>query len=462
MSDTTISSTQSNTLSSALTSGTAIDFVGVGGTLTIEPEAVSSTGIGGTINNFQPGDFLTIDNAASIITTLGYPNDAQYAADLNGYDLVIATDGSVTSDDPFYGFFNATTRAQIQTIANEIEHDLFGPGSLSAPLTLSVIPGGDNTYNLAVLSTAAINPCFAAGTRILTASGAQVEVEALAIGDHVALTNGQTAPIIWIGRRLVAPPAHPNPMLVQPVLIAADALAEGLPRRDLLVSPDHALFLEGHLIPAKALLNGATIRQVPVQEVCYYHIELAEHAVLLAEGVAAESYLETGNRGAFENGGAIVTLHPQFAQAMRHEKSCAPLVEDGPVVEAVRRRCIERAGIETTTAPGMEIIHENGAAVISSRSAIPGEITPDPRDGRRLGVKVARLEIGQRDVPLSHPDLAEGWHAPEADGRWTNGRGVIPASLVNGETSVRVWQTGSLVYPVTPTPALPRAAGQRG
>jgi hypothetical protein len=448
MSNITISPTQSYDLSTTLSSGTNIEFVGIGGTLTIEPAAITSGGIGGTIGNFDPGDFLTIDNAASIISELGYPSDAGYAAFLSGFDLVIAPDGSVTSNAPFYGMLGSSTKEQIATIANEIEHDLFGPGSLSSALTLSVIPGVSGTYDIVVSSTTDINPCFAAGTRILTAAGTQTAVETLAVGDHVALRDGQTAPVIWIGRRLVKPQAHPNPKLVQPILIARDALADGLPLRDLQVSPDHALLFDGHLIPAKALVNGYTIWQRPVQEVCYYHIELDHHAILLAEGVAAESYLETGNRGAFENGGTVITLHPQFAQAMRHEKSCAPLAEDGPVVEAVRQRILDRARIEITADAGVQIHHENGAAVIASRNAIPGELMADPRDRRTLGVKVARLTIGQIDVPLNHLDLAEGWHEPEEDGRWTNGRGVIPASLINGETSVRIWLVGSMIYPV--------------
>ncbi len=450
MPDTTIASTQTYTLTSTLTSGTNIDFVGLGGTLIIEPAAITTFGIGGTINNFDPGDHITISNLNSVISELGYPSDASYATALEGYGLTIATNGAVTSNDPLYNeVLGSSTKAQIQTIANEIEHGLFGPSSLTAPLTLSVIADPSGNFADAVLySPFDINPCFAAGTRILLADGSEMPVEALAAGDEVALHGGATAPILWIGKRKILLKTHPNPDLVRPVLIKAQALGDGLPKRDLAVSPDHALFFNGHLIPAKVLLNGFSIRQTTPGEVTYYHIELARHAVLLAEGVGCESYLDTGNRAAFQNDGVVVMLHPQFAQGMREKNSCAPLVEAGPVVEAVRQQILGRAGIETTSDPAMEIRFEAGGAVILSRSAVPGELTADPRDRRRLGVKINRLQIGGREIALDHPALVEGWHELEADGRWTDGQAMIPAGLLGGAMAVEISLAAALSYPV--------------
>ena len=85
-----------------------------------------------------------------------------------------------------------------------------------------------------------------------------------------------------------------------------------MPCRDLLLSPDHAVFVDNVLIPIKHLINGKTIVQQQTNEVTYYHIELGEHDVLLADGMPAESYLENGDRGAFDNGGGMIALHPDF------------------------------------------------------------------------------------------------------------------------------------------------------
>jgi hypothetical protein len=292
-----------------------------------------------------------------------------------------------------------------------------------------------------------VAPCFAAGTRIATPAG-ETAVQSLSIGDEIRLATGGTARIQWIGRRRINIAGHPRPHAVQPIHIAAGALAEGIPARDLVVSPDHALFLDGLLIPAKALINGASITQLARKTVTYYHIELAAHGVLLAEAAPAESYLETGNRGAFENGGPAVTLHPDFAQSDREAKGCAPFAESGPAVEAIRARILARAGAGTTDDAGLEIHFENGNAIIYSRNAVPAEVTPDPRDRRTLGVKIATIRVAGAEIPLDHPALTQGWHDAEPDGRWTKGAAVIPAALLNGRVDVTVEIAATLPYRV--------------
>jgi hypothetical protein len=90
------------------------------------------------------------------------------------------------------------------------------------------------------------------------------------------------------------------------------------------------------LIPIKYLLNGTTVRQIRATDVTYYHVELSTHDVLLTERLPVESFLDTGVRGAFGNGGAVVQLHPQFAAGAREALGCAPLVVAGPQLEAAR------------------------------------------------------------------------------------------------------------------------------
>jgi hypothetical protein len=174
-------------------------------------------------------------------------------------------------------------------------------------------------------------PCFAAGTRILTPAG-DVPVEALRVGDDIITLDGEDAPIIWIGHRTITLRGHTDPDAVRPVRIAQGSFGRGVPARDLRLSPDHAVFYAGVLVPAKALINHANIRQEAVAEVTYYHVELVAHAVMFAEGCAVESYLDTGNRGDFA--AAPVAAGGQVA---REQKSCAPLAESGPVVAALRR-----------------------------------------------------------------------------------------------------------------------------
>ena len=184
-------------------------------------------------------------------------------------------------------------------------------------------------------------PCFLAGTRIATPSG-PVAVEALCVGDRVTLLSGATRPIVWIGWREIDTARHPAPQAVQPIRIAAGALGPGCPARALYLSPDHALFLDGALVPVRHLVNGGSIRQVRRRHVRYVHVELDRHDVMLAEGAPTESYLDTGDRADFTNGGGVVRLHPSFAGWRRDAAACAPLLVAGPRLERLRSALASR------------------------------------------------------------------------------------------------------------------------
>jgi hypothetical protein len=189
------------------------------------------------------------------------------------------------------------------------------------------------------------------GTGIATAAGA-VAVEDLVIGDRVLTVDGTEDTIRWIGRRTVDCTRHPKPEQVWPVRVAAGAFAPQLPVRDLFLSPDHAIYAEGVLVPIKHLINGHTVAQQRPAAVTYFHVELARHNVLLAEGLPAESYLDTGDRDAFANGGGATRLHPAWGSAARDIalflEVCgfAPLTVAGPAVERLRARLAGKDGLE--------------------------------------------------------------------------------------------------------------------
>jgi hypothetical protein len=184
--------------------------------------------------------------------------------------------------------------------------------------------------------------CYAAGTRILTPTG-EVPIERLREGDLVQTVSGRTQPIRWIGHRRVDFRRHPERRRILPVRIAAHAFGPGQPKRDLLLSPDHAVFLEDVLIPVRHLIDGRTVVQIECQVMTYYHIELPRHDVVLADGLPAESYLEAGARDAFANVSGVVQLHPQFEPPRDHYAMLwelhgyAPLVVAGKPLERVRR-----------------------------------------------------------------------------------------------------------------------------
>jgi autotransporter passenger strand-loop-strand repeat protein len=285
----------------AIVSG-GITFQGTGGTYEIEGTAIP----GATVSGFVSGDFIDL---ASI------PFDSGGHADLtSGNVLDITENGSsfqiqLDPDQNFAGdFFH-------------LSHDL----------------------SEGTLVTEDTTPCYCRGTLILTPKG-EVPVEALQIGDRVVTLSGKARPIVWIRRRSYSGQFVIGREDVLPVCITAGAIADNVPRRDLWISPNHALYLEGVLIEAKDLVNGVSVYQAEaVETVEYFHLELDSHDVILAEGAAAETYIDDDNRGLFHNAQEYWAAHPDEVRGPA--RYCAPRHEEGFEVERARRLLAERAGI---------------------------------------------------------------------------------------------------------------------
>ncbi|KAA0125147.1 Hint domain protein [Methylobacterium sp. P1-11] len=183
-------------------------------------------------------------------------------------------------------------------------------------------------------------PCYVTGTRIRVLRGRVISdepVESLVMGDLAITAAGKPRPIRWIGSRryvgMTAPDAE------RPVRIRAGALHDGVPARDLLVSPDHAVWLDGLFVAAGLLVNGTSItRGEAVADLVYWHIELDSHDLLLAENTPAESFLPApGVRAGFDDQGTN-------SDAEASPQPYAPRTEVGPELAALRKRLIRRSG----------------------------------------------------------------------------------------------------------------------
>jgi hypothetical protein len=276
-------------LGTTITNFSAIQF-DAGAAWTIEGTA---SGLAGPISGFAAGDTIVVDNFTA--TGSSYLN--------NVLTLTNAT-GQVTLD----------------------------------------LPSGINPSQLVVedvgSGTDVVLACFAEGTFIDTPGG-PVRIEDLRIGDMVLAHDGDAGgpigpqPIVWIGHRTVDANRQPEPATVWPIRISAGALGAALPRRDLFLSPYHSLFLHGVLIPVKLLVNGHCVVQMPTDRITYYHVELPAHGVVLAEGVEAESYLNSGDRSDFAEGG-VIQMFPAFTSHLWEACGCARLVMTGPELDAAR------------------------------------------------------------------------------------------------------------------------------
>ena len=152
--------------------------------------------------------------------------------------------------------------------------------------------------------------CFYRGTMIRTPHGEKA-VETLKAGDLVLTTAGAAAPISWLGRQTIST-VFSDPNMVWPIRIRAGALGENVPSRDLVLSPDHAVLVDGVLVHADALVNGVSIlRQTIVPRVfTYFHVELHDHALILAENTPAETFIDHPRRLAFDNWDERQALYP--------------------------------------------------------------------------------------------------------------------------------------------------------
>jgi autotransporter passenger strand-loop-strand repeat protein len=196
------------------------------------------------------------------------------------------------------------------------------------------------------------NPCFLRGTMILTPAD-EVAVESLHIGDLVTTAAGAARPIKWVGRRSYVARFAWRQKHLLPVCIKAGALADDVPRRDLWLSPNHGLYLDGVLIEACDLVNGASIVQPETfGAIEYFHIELDSHDVLISNGAAAESYIDDDNRLLFHNAPEYRALHP--TESTRLARYCAPRLAEGDVVEGVRDRIARLAGLAAAADPRVD------------------------------------------------------------------------------------------------------------
>jgi len=312
--------------------------------------------------------------------------------------------------------------------------------------------------------------CYLKGTHIATPEG-EVKIEELKAGDNVLTASGGVATVKWLGFRKLQRNRLPKSDILKasPIRILKGALAENVPHRDLTVSPGHRFYFDGALIPALSLVNGQTIIQdLEVQTFEYFHVELEEFDMVLAEGAAAESYLDVGEyRSSFQNAKTVAS-NPDFGPAPEKVRLAAYVQKiTADIIEPVRSALFKRAEIVTGakrvfqsdlaieteglqfegTKPGTmngtyrfnlpENVH--GDLTIKSNSSIVREVSLRPRqDTRRIGVGLTGIAIvdnnGRRELNLLDSELVGFNDAQEINGttmRWTNGAAIIPASMLN-------------------------------
>ncbi|GAL96272.1 glycosyltransferase [Acetobacter tropicalis NRIC 0312] len=312
-------------------------------------------GSAGTVT-LESGASADVDAAQSVIVQSAAMLEVPIQADIQnlqvsgGAQIKLSDAQYDASDDGTYVLDPAGLAKLEGLVESGVDSDYYGQTTYDG--LLSELAGDTVTYGLApsdeegsqvLLTVDDGTPCFCRGTLIATERG-EIAVEDLAIGDRVRTASGSLRSIRWIGHRSYSGPFIRGNRNVLPIVIRAGALGDGLPRRDLSVSPLHAMAVEGVLIPAVCLINGVSILQAErIDEVTYFHIELETHDVLLAEGAPSESFVDDDSRNMFHNAAEFRRLYPDAV--LLPAVYCAPRIEEGPVLEAIRTRLNAEAGI---------------------------------------------------------------------------------------------------------------------
>ena len=408
---------------SSIEIGTAGDAAA--GSITIDPGVTVTEA--GTFTAPSIIDNGTLDLVANNKLTLS--GVLSGSGQLNfGSNAVLTLSAVSNVSAPTIGGFNASDAIDYNGTVTSASYNngvltLYDNTTPVANLTLSGDYTGDTFYTLALPPNGFFPPqnetqigiaCYCRGTLILTERG-EIPVENLLIGDKVITLLGVARPIKWIGRRSYGGRFLMGRADILPICIKSAALDENVPRRDLWISPRHAMYLEGVLIEAKDLINSVSIvRAERVEKVEYFHIELESHDVIFAEGALSETYIDDDSRFMFHNAQEYRALYPDAVAAP--VQYCAPRQEDGFEVEAARRRTALRAGL-VSDAGDSSIGALRGSVDCAGDRRIAGWAQSVDRpevpvcldiyaDGRLIGQTLAN----RYREDLERAGLGSGWH----------------------------------------------------
>ncbi|AOW48226.1 Hint domain-containing protein [Acetobacter ascendens] len=452
-------------------SGAGITFGSGGGTLVVTPAS------GVEILTFTNIDGFGNAGATIEVPGAGYVTNATY----DGSDTTITTNTGIT----------VVVNGDYTPAANSLYQTTDG-GNLYLSVTAQNSTG-----------TTGVLVCFLPGSMIRTPKG-DVAVENLVVGQEVLAFAADGQPvarrITWAGKAHARTnPSAADDLAGYPVRVRANAIADGVPAADLLITPEHCLYLQGRFVPARMLVNGTSIvYDTSFAGYDYYHIETEGHAVIMANGMLTESYLDTGNRGSFTQAGPVARIGgtvKSWAQdaAAKLETSRAfveplfhTLAERGSTLyantPAQPATVCAQPNLHLVTAQGHAVHplrHENGIytfmlpaqaaqnVFLVSRTFRPCDAEgPFVDDRRTLGVAVGQISLtsaGTHQPVTAHlnTNALEGWHAAEASGqvRWTNSHAKLPLpATLQGLCQVHVQVLATGTYTVAAHAAQAEAA----
>lgn len=489
--DATLTGTNGSTLAGVL-NGSSIN-IEYGGTLNTG-SALASVLEGSTVNFGNGGGTIIINGGGTLISLLA--SGSLKATTFNNYDPSKDTIELQNTTHPIVeytiengGLFGLDSSQKVIVLKdanNNVVAEYAVKPAVGVTLDNGTYNVNDPTNNpLKVTYTdnnTYIGACFLAGSMIRTTNG-DVVVEDVNIGDEIIAFDWRNntdivRPVVWVGKaRATVRPELADDEAGWPVRILKDAIADGVPYKDMLITSEHCLFFRDRFVPVRMLVNGVSIfYDKSITSYDYYHVETEQHSVITADGMLTESYLDTGNRSSFRQEGKIATL--RGAVRSWADDAGAPLGVERSFVEPLFRALewrensvvgakVSTTKIETTTDPDLHLITQTGAVIrpmrktahhysfmlppntesvrIVSRSSRPSDVIgPFVDDRRYMGVAVAdvQLQCAKQQFDITSHLQAEkpaGWHETDwTDCAWTNGDAELPLGehLTHGKMGI--------------------------
>lgn len=487
----TLSGSGELTVTGAITanSDTVIDGITVNGKSTVSGGTVTIQSGGTLIAQSVSSDIVfgpttsTVTNTLQLNTSSAKLTSVTNLSPGDVIDFVGNTwDTSVSwqeNSDGTYSLLGSTGDTLIASVsfAKKADGTSYTPADFSAATT-TVSYDGSPTQALTLT-------CFLAGSMIETPDG-DIAVENLKEGDQViTYVEGSPviSPVIWSGHRHVTVRnGLPDDEAGYPVRILKDAIADGVPYKDLLITNDHCLFFDGAFIPVRMLVNGRSIfYDRTISSYTYYHVETAQHAIIRADGVLTESYLDTGNRNNFFQDNKVIKIHGHVKSW--EKDAAAPLTVTRATVEALFVTLQARAqalglpsvvkDVALTHDAALRLITSKGQVIrtirvvdgthlfmipagveavrILSRTTRPCDVHgPFVDDRRHLGVLIGAISLQgmKKNIKItSHLTTveADGWSVQEnLPCRWTTGNALLPLNAEGqcGILSLQVLSSG--------------------
>ncbi|KXV70110.1 Hint domain-containing protein [Acetobacter cerevisiae] len=448
-----------------------IDGITVNGSSSVSGGTITIQGGGTLIAESVTSNIVFGSTTSTVLNTLQVDSSSATSTNVTNLspddeiDLVGNTsDTSVRwtkNSDGSYSLKGSTGDMLISSVsfAKKSDGTSYTPDDFRSTTTIVAYNGGT--------STALTFGCFLAGSMIETPDG-DVPVESLKRGDQiVTYVDGSAVnrPLVWTGRQHVTVRnGLPDDEAGYPVRILKDAIADGVPYKDMLITGDHCLFLEECFIPVRMLVNGRSIFfDRRLSSYTYYHVETPQHAIIRADGVLTESYLDTGNRNKFIQDSKVIKIHGHVKSEKKDANVPNPVAR--ATVESLfvtlQARAMAR-GVPFTVSdaalrddPDLRLVTSKGQVIRTMRVVkdkylfmIPPGVnsvrilsrTRRPCDGpgpfvndyRHLGVLVGSISLQsvKKNVQItSHLTTvdADGWSVQESlPCRWTTGNAILP------------------------------------